>query len=309
MESDQIEVGRTAGPGPGIAVGIAALGVAAILLVIAARQVPVTLCDPMINLPILAFAASQAAFVLALGALRRAGLPSILAATLPLAWALLAAATLALRESAGDFEAIGRGDLLMAGATALGLFLMFHGMGLKLEVAGTLAWLLIPVLAFGLSLGWLRVIEDGVPQRTWRSWHAVNQFADALTRMAAKTGHVPKSGGNLDDVIAELVPTHASSLPRVDGWGRELEYVSDGTTWDIASLGAFGERGPLGTGPVRGHADDLVIASSGILSWPESPCGALDLEQVQELREPPSSGEPERSPAPPGVIDKRGEKR
>ena len=298
MESDQTEVGRTAGPG--IAVGIAAVGVAAILLVIAARQVPVTLCDPMINLPILAFAASQAAFVLALGALRRAGLPSILATTLPLAWALLAAATLALRESAGDVEAIGRGDLLMAGATALGLFLMFHGMGLKLDAAGTLAWLLIPVLAFGLSLGWLRVIEDGVPQRTWRSWHAVNQFADALTRMAAKTGHVPKSGGRLDDLIAELVPTHASSLPRVDGWGRELEYVSDGTTWEIASLGAFGERG---------HADDLVIASSGILSWPESPCGALDLEQVRELREPPSSGEPEMLPAPPGVIDKRGEKR
>lgn len=310
-DENEVSSGPPAGvsSGPGIALGVASLGVAAILLVIAARQPPETLCDPPLSLPIVAFAAAQAAFVLALGALRRAKLSGLLAATLPLAWALLSGATLALREAAGDYDAIGRGDLGLAGATVLGLFLMLHGLGMKLETSGSLAWLVVPVLTLGLSFGWLRVIEDGTPHRTWRSWDAVNVFAEGLATMEKTTGHVPRSDVSLEEVIAAIVPTHAKHLPRTDGWGRELEYVSDGKTWEIASRGAFGERGPISTGPVRGHADDLVLASGGILAWPESPCGALDASQVEELRAPPPDGERDLLPVPPGAIDKRGDKR
>ena len=296
--------------GPGIALGAAAMGVAAILLVIAAKRPPESICDPMISLPVLAFAVAQAAFVLALGAFRRAGLGPLLAGVLPLAWALLAGAALALREAAGDFDAVTSGNLVMILGTVLGLFLLSHGIAMKLETAGSLGWLVGPVLALALSLAWLRVVEDGTPQRYWRSWGAADTWGLALGRMEKETGGVPRSDADLAAVIAALEPTFAKDLPRVDGWGRELEYVSDGKTWEIASLGAFGERGPEGTGPVRGFADDLVVSNLGYVSWPEQPCGGVDAAEIQELRtEPPPDGEPDKLPVPDGVIDKRNEKR
>lgn len=300
---------KTQGGGPGIPLAVASACVALVLLALAMRDLPETICDPKVSLPVLAFAAAQAAFVLALGAFRRAGLPRLFAGTLPLAWALASAAVLALREAAGDVEAIGRGDAFMAVATALGLFLMLHGMGLRLETSGQAAWAVVPVLALGLSFAWLRVVEDGTSQRTWRSWNALTDFADALAS-AQKAGGVPRGDATLDEVIAQLVPTHARALPRVDGWGHELEYVSDGKTWELSSLGAFGEIGPTSRGPVRGHADDLVVSDEGVLAWPESPCGSLDETQVQELRAPePATAEPALPPAPAGAVDKRNEPR
>jgi hypothetical protein len=179
-------------------------------------------------------------------------------------------------------------------------------MAMKLEGAGRIAWVAGPLVALALAFGWLRVIEDGTSQRAWRSWKALNAAADAVAAMQQATGKLP-AAGSFEDVARQLEPTHARDLPRVDGWGRPLEYVTDGATWELASRGAFGEPGPVSLGPVRAYADDLVLASGGIMSWPESPCGALDEARIEELRTAPPDGERDLLPAPEGAVDKRRE--
>jgi hypothetical protein len=296
--------------GPGLGMAFACIGSAAILLVLALRRPAETLCDPVVGLPIVAFAVAQAIFIIGVGFLRRQGVSQLFAAAIPLAWSMMAGAVLVMRQCAGDVAAIGQGDAVFAGASVLGLFLMFHGMAMKLEKSALAGFLVVAALALVISLGWIKLMDGGPVQRTWNSWEAVNRVNDALVAFKAKTGKVPPSGESLDDAMLKIDQVLGGSVPRIDGWGRELEYVSDGKTYEIASRGAFGELGPVSTGAVRAFADDIVIANGVVVSWPESPCVSAEEAAAQaDAKAAVEATKPKELPVPPGAIDKRHQRR
>lgn len=301
---------KTASGEQGLGIAVACIGAAAILLVLVIRRPPETLCEPVIGLPSAVFALAQAIFIIGLGCLRRLGVSQLLAGAIPLAWAMLAGAVLVMRQCAGDVAAIGQGDAVFAGASVLGLFLMFHGMAMRLEKSALPGFLVVAALALVVSLGWIKLMEGGAVQRTWNSWEAVNRVNDAIVAVKAKTGELPPSGESLDDAMRKVDQVLGGSVPRVDGWGRELEYVSDGRTYEIASRGAFGERGPASSGPVRAFADDIVIVNGTVVSWPESPCASDDVAAAEAAAKAAAEAARQKElPAPAGAIDKRHQRR
>ena len=66
-----------------------------------------------------------------------------------------------------------------------------------------------------------------------------------------------------------LVPEYVHSLPTVDEWGKPLEYVSDGRTFELRSWGSDGvrEMAPKG-GKQAGFEFDLIIRGDQFWQFP-----------------------------------------
>ena len=110
-------------------------------------------------------------------------------------------------------------------------------------------------------------------------------------------------------ILGMLEPTYGKNLPKRDGWGHEMRYSSDGESYELRSLGAFGVAGPAYSGAVRDYADDLVMRNGALMSWPDGKCTGTGTVPPGG---PTGATGPTELPPPtnvPGIIDLRHEKR
>lgn len=70
------------------------------------------------------------------------------------------------------------------------------------------------------------------------------------------------------DLERALVPTYIRAMPLRDAWNDERLFTTDGTTYEIRSLGKDG-RIDHGTGATTSFDCDVVFANGAFVEWPD----------------------------------------
>lgn len=83
-------------------------------------------------------------------------------------------------------------------------------------------------------------------------------------RLPSRRGHVEYA--NLKRVLA---PTYIKELPRDDGWGRPLEFITGDQTYKISSLGRDGEPSGFAPHSTTDFDCDIVYQDGTFLQFPE----------------------------------------
>ena len=126
-------------------------------------------------------------------------------------------------------------------------------------VIGIIATIAIPNL--------LSAVQRGKQKRTMAD---VRSIAVAGETYASDNDAMPAltPQGSVYALEAALEPTYLRSLPRLDGWGRDILYGSDGDEYTLVSLGKDGLVSGPASGPTTNFKDDLIFSTGSFIAWP-----------------------------------------
>jgi hypothetical protein len=90
---------------------------------------------------------------------------------------------------------------------------------------------------------------------------------------AVEAHHVDRGGypavGSLAELRPQVSPVYIRALPEKDGWGSAYQYSSDGSSYEVRSLGSDSMREPRYVGgPVGDSEADIVFVDGKFVQWP-----------------------------------------
>ena len=139
-------------------------------------------------------------------------------------------------------------------------------------VAVAVGCLSIPILAILAAIAipnFLNAVERGKQKRTMAD---IRTVAAALDSRAAAEKEYPTAAEWTDaSVVASLLePTYVRDLPERDAWARPIQYLSDGRSYTLRSLGKDGRADePPPGGATRRFDNDILFQDGLFTAYPE----------------------------------------
>jgi general secretion pathway protein G len=128
-------------------------------------------------------------------------------------------------------------------------------------IIGIIAAIAIPNL--------LNAIDRGRQKRTMADMRsvgtAVESYAVDENRYPLQASEATVDG-NLDQHVE---PIYIKTCPDNDGWGNQLQYISDGGEYTIRSWGKSGDDDCTALGPTTSFEDDICFSNGSYTQWPE----------------------------------------
>lgn len=154
------------------------------------------------------------------------------------------------------------------GATILELLIVLGVIGIIAAIAIWNYWISIERAKSKRTAADIRAIGT--------AWEARETDRGSYNAAGAIFTWPPQSAG-YDDVKANLTPTYIRALPRMDGWGRPLEFAmdqpfggQDAKVYGIRSLGRDGVADPsYDTTPTDEFDCDIVFSNGVFVIFPE----------------------------------------
>lgn len=143
----------------------------------------------------------------------------------------------------------------------------------------TLIELLVVVAIIGIIaaiaiINYLSSLERARQKRTMAD---IRSIAQAWESHGSEKGSYGTAGLTFptavthDDLLTALTPTYMRSIPKVDGWGRPLQFGAEGRLYAIRSSGRDGkyEGDDYEDGPGENPDCDIVYSNGNFVRYPE----------------------------------------
>ncbi|HVE73299.1 MAG TPA: prepilin-type N-terminal cleavage/methylation domain-containing protein [Thermoanaerobaculia bacterium] len=133
---------------------------------------------------------------------------------------------------------------------------------------------IIAIVAAIAIMNYLSSLERARQKRTMAD---IRNIAVAWETANSESGSYLSAGLSFPAAITferistQLVPTYMQSIPRVDGWGRPLQFGAAGRVYAIRSSGRDGvyEADSYEQGSGENPDCDIVYANGNFVRWPE----------------------------------------
>jgi type II secretion system protein G len=134
---------------------------------------------------------------------------------------------------------------------------------------------IIAIVAAIAIMNYLSSLERARQKRTIAD---IRGIAMAWESASSESGHFTGAGLSFPTGIAfqslndRLVPTYMRHVPRVDGWGRPLQFGAEGKVYAIRSSGRDGvyEGDSYEQGAGENPDCDIVYSNGNFVRWPET---------------------------------------
>lgn len=133
---------------------------------------------------------------------------------------------------------------------------------------------IIAILAAIAITNYFNAVSRARQKRTMSDIRTIAQAWEARaaeTRTYTAAGFSWPTAITYDTVNLALVPTYTRNLPRVDGWGRPLEFGAIGSMYAIRSSGRDGifEGTDYATSATDNPDCDIVYSGGNFVRWPD----------------------------------------